>query len=60
MQAADTGSIFGVVFDKGGQLVEGATIRMTGDPLPGDRVATPDGNGAYRFPLLLRAPTGSR
>ncbi len=51
--AADTGSISGVVFDQGGQLVEGATVRLTGDPLPGERVATTDANGAYRFPLLL-------
>lgn len=51
--AADTGSISGVVFDQGGQLVEGATIRLTGTPLPGERVATSDANGAYRFPLLL-------
>lgn len=52
-RAADTGSISGVVFDQGGQLVEGATIQLTGDPLPGARVATADVNGAYRFPLLL-------
>ena len=51
--AADTGSISGVVFDQGGQLVEGATVRLTGEPLPGERVATTDANGAYRFPLLL-------
>jgi hypothetical protein len=51
--AADTGSISGVVFDQGGQLVEGATIRLTGTPLPGERVATTDSAGAYRFPLLL-------
>jgi hypothetical protein len=53
VRAADTGSISGVVFDQGGQLVEGATVRLTGDPLPGERVATTDANGAYRFPLLL-------
>ena len=53
VRAADTGSISGVVFDQGGQLVEGATVRLTGAPLPGERVATTDSNGAYRFPLLL-------
>ena len=53
VRAADTGSISGVVFDQGGQLVEGASVRLTGDPLPGERVATTDANGAYRFPLLL-------
>ena len=53
VRAADTGSISGVVFDQGGQLVEGATVRLTGDPLPGERVATTDARGAYRFPLLL-------
>lgn len=51
--AADTGSISGVVFDQGGQLVEGAIVKLTGAPLPGERVATTDANGAYRFPLLL-------
>ena len=53
VRAADTGSISGVVFDQGGQLVEAATVRLTGEPLPGERVATTDANGAYRFPLLL-------
>ena len=37
--AQTTGSISGVVFDQGGQLVQGATIRLSGDPLPGDRSA---------------------
>ena len=53
VRAADTGSISGVVFDQGGQLLEAATVRLTGEPLPGERVATTDANGAYRFPLLL-------
>ena len=35
VRAADTGSISGVVFDQGGQLVEGATIRLTGDAAAG-------------------------
>src|SRR5688572_24256573 len=51
--AQTTGSISGVVFDQGGQLVQGATIRLTGDPLPGDRTAVTDANGTYNFPLLL-------
>ena len=51
--AQTMGSISGVVFDQGGQLVEGATIRLTGEPLPGERTATTDANGAYNFPLLL-------
>lgn len=51
--AADTGSISGVVFDQGGAVVEGAVVTLTGDPLPGERTATTDANGAYRFPLLL-------
>ena len=51
--AQTTGSISGVVFDQGGQLVQGATIRLTGDPLPGDRTAVTDANGSYNFPLLL-------
>lgn len=53
VMAADTGSISGVVFDQGGQLVEGASIRLTGEPLPGERTAVTDAGGAYRFPLLL-------
>jgi hypothetical protein len=48
-----TGSISGVVFDQGGQLVEGATVRLTGDPLPGGRTAVTDARGVYSFPLLL-------
>ena len=51
--AAETGSISGVVFDQGGQLVEGAVVTLTGAPLPGERTATTDANGVYRFPLLL-------
>ncbi|MCC6162354.1 MAG: TonB-dependent receptor [Acidobacteria bacterium] len=53
VRAQTTGSISGVVFDQGGQLVDGASIRLTGTPLPGERVATSDANGSYRFPLLL-------
>lgn len=52
-RAQTTGSISGVVFDQGGQLVEGATIRLTGTPLPGDRTATTSATGAYAFSLLL-------
>lgn len=48
-----TGSISGVVFDQGGQLVEGASVRLTGDPLPGERTAVTDARGVYSFPLLL-------
>ncbi len=51
--AQTTGSISGVVFDPGGQLVEGATVRLTGEPLPGERTAVTDARGAYTFPLLL-------
>jgi hypothetical protein len=51
--AQTTGSISGIVFDQGGQLVDGATVRLTGDPLPGERTATTDARGAYNFPLLL-------
>ncbi len=52
-RAQTTGSISGVVFDQGGQLVEGATVRLTGDPLPGERTAVTDARGVYSFPLLL-------
>jgi hypothetical protein len=50
------GSISGVVFDQGGQLVEGAAVRLTGDPLPGERTAVTDARGVYSFPLLLTGP----
>lgn len=51
--AQTTGSISGVVFDQGGQVVEGATVRLTGEPLPGERAATTTAAGSYSFPLLL-------
>lgn len=54
--AQTTGSISGVVFDQGGQVVEGATVRLTGEPLPGERTATTTASGAYTFPLLLPGP----
>ncbi len=52
-RAQTTGSISGVVFDQGGQLVEGATARLTGDTLPGERTAVTGAQGTYSFPLLL-------
>jgi hypothetical protein len=51
--AQTTGSISGVVFDQGGQLVEGASIRLTGTPLPGERTTTTNATGGYSFALLL-------
>ncbi len=50
--AQTTGSISGVVFDQGGQLVPDASVRLTGEPLPGERTAVTSAQGAYTFPLL--------
>lgn len=51
--AQTTGSISGTVFDQGGQVVDGATVRITGDALPGGRTATTAASGRYSFQLLL-------
>lgn len=47
-----TGSISGVVFDQNAAPVAGATVRISGDALPGGRTATTPASGQYAFTLL--------
>ena len=51
--AADTGAVSGAVFDQYGQLVVGATVKITGDPLPVGRTLQTGANGTYTFEYLL-------
>ena len=50
--AQQTGSVSGTVFDQGGAAVAGASVRISGDPMPAGRTTTTD-SGTYSFPLLL-------
>ena len=51
--AQQTGSISGIVLDKAGTGVPGATVRITGELLPGGRSTASSDNGLYNFPLLI-------
>ena len=51
--AADTGTVSGAVFDQSGQLVAGAAVKITGNPLPAGRVTQTGANGTYTFEYLL-------
>lgn len=50
--AQTTGAISGTVFDKDGNPVEGAVVKLSGDPLPGGRTVTTSATGQYAFPLI--------
>src|SRR5918995_4086715 len=52
-EAAETGSISGVVKDAQGGVLPGATVRVSGPLLPGGRDATTTDNGVYLFEQLL-------
>ena len=52
-RAQETGSISGVVFDQGGAVVGDATVRVTGERLPGGRTTMTGPGGEYRFLLLV-------
>jgi hypothetical protein len=48
-----TGSIQGEVTDSEGLALPGATVKLTGDPLPGaERLTTTDAKGAFRYGSL--------
>ena len=51
--AADTGSVSGAVFDQNGAPVVDATVRISGDRMPGGRTTQTDAQGSYTFLLLL-------
>ena len=50
--AADTGTISGVVFDQNGQPVADATVKISGTPLPVARTVQTGPNGLYQFQYL--------
>src|SRR6476660_8257137 len=52
VRAADTGTVSGAVFDQQGEPVSGATVRISGDRLPGGRTAQTGTNGIYQFEYL--------
>src|SRR5262245_26217604 len=52
-QAADTGTISGLVVDRDGQPVADATATITGDRLPAGRSVTTGANGLYQFEYLI-------
>ena len=51
--AQDTGSVSGAVFDKSGNLVAGAVVKITGNQLPAGRTVTSDVSGMFQFQALL-------
>ena len=52
VRAADTGSVSGAVFDQNGQPVADATVKISGDRLPGSRTLQTSVNGIYQFDYL--------
>jgi hypothetical protein len=53
VQAADTGSVSGVVFDSSGQPIGEVTVTVSGDRAPVRRSVRTDANGVYLFQYLL-------
>jgi hypothetical protein len=51
--AAQAGSVSGAVFDRGGQRVAAATVRISGDRMPAGRTVETQADGTYNFQLLL-------
>ena len=51
--AADTGSVSGIVFDRGGQPVPEAVVTLSGNRPPVRRIVPTDANGVFRFEYLL-------
>lgn len=47
-----TGSVSGAVFDQTGAVLQGVTVRISGDQLPAGRKTTTSDAGLYNFPLL--------
>jgi hypothetical protein len=50
--AADTGTISGAIFDKGGQPIADATVKISGETLPAGRTVQSGANGLYQFQYL--------
>jgi hypothetical protein len=51
--AADSGTISGTVFDRDGQPVVGATVRLSSDRTPSPRIFQTGDNGYYQFEYLI-------
>lgn len=52
-EARETGNIHGEVVDEGGLPVPNATVTLSGRELAGERTATTDDDGTYRFDGLM-------
>ncbi|MGE5813121.1 MAG: TonB-dependent receptor [Acidobacteriota bacterium] len=48
-----TGSVSGAVLDQTGAVLQGVTVRISGDNLPAGRTTTTSDAGLYNFPLLI-------
>jgi hypothetical protein len=53
VQAADTGTIFGLVVDRDGQPIADATATIAGNQLPSGRSVVTGANGLYQFEYLI-------
>jgi len=51
--AQQTGSVSGIIVDRSGTPVAGATVKISGDPLPAGRTVVTPESGLYSFPSLL-------
>lgn len=51
-QAQTTGTVTGTALDEAGKPIPGATIKIAGAALQGERTATADAQGRFRLPLL--------
>jgi hypothetical protein len=51
--AQQTGTVSGAVFDRSGAMVAGATVSISGDPMPVARATVTSENGLYQFVALL-------
>jgi carboxypeptidase family protein len=51
-RAADTGTVSGAVFDRAGQPVADATVKIAGASLPNGRTMQTSANGVYQFEYL--------
>ena len=53
VQAADTGTISGLVVDRDGEPVADATVTIAGDQLPSGRSVVSGANGLYQFEYVI-------
>ena len=53
VQAADTGTLSGLVVDRDGQPVADATVTIAGNQLPSGRSVVSGANGLYQFEYVI-------